>query len=84
MQNRHSVYLTKISTMQIITVELINDNALTLLQQLEQLNILRLVAIKKQSTEQPKRKWAGSISKETATKMLQYVEQSRNEWERNI
>lgn len=70
--------------MQIITVELINDNALTLLQQLEQLNILRLVAIKKQSTEQPKRKWAGSISKETATKMLQYVEQSRNEWERNI
>lgn len=70
--------------MQIITVELINDNALTLLQQLEQLNILRLVAAKKQPVEQPKRRWAGSISKETATKMLQYVEQSRNEWERNI
>ncbi len=70
--------------MQLITVELINDNALTLLQQLEQLNILRLVAAKKQSTEKPKRQWAGSISKETAAKMLQYVEQSRNEWERNI
>jgi len=83
-QNRHSVYLTKIVPMQLITVELINDNALTLLQQLEQLNILRLVAAKKQSAEKTKRQWAGSISKETATKMLQYVEQSRNEWERNI
>ena len=70
--------------MQTITVELINDNALALLQQLEQLNILRLVAAKKQATEQPKRRWAGSISKETATKMLHYGEQSRNEWERNI
>lgn len=70
--------------MRIITVELINDKALTLLQQLEQLNILRLVVAKKQPTGQPKRRWAGSISKETATKMLQHVEQSRNEWERNI
>ena len=70
--------------MQIITVELINDNALTLLQQLEQLNILRLVATKKQTATKPKRKWAGSLSKETANKLLQYVEQSRNEWERGI
>jgi hypothetical protein len=70
--------------MQIVTIELLNDNALTLLQQLEQLNILRLVASKKEPVEKPKRKWAGSLSKETATKMLQYVEQSRNEWERNI
>lgn len=28
--------------------------------------------------------WAGSISKETAKKMLQHVEQSRNQWERKI
>lgn len=70
--------------MQIITVELINENALTLLQQLEQLNILRLVATKKQAADQPKRRWVGSISQETATNMLQYVEQSRNEWKRNI
>lgn len=70
--------------MQIITVELINDKALMLLQQLEQLNILRLVAAKRQATEQPQRQWAGSISKETANKMLEQVEQDRNEWERNI
>jgi len=70
--------------MQIITVELINENALQLLQQLERLNILRLVVANKKSTKQPKRQWAGSISKETAKRMLQNVEQSRNEWERNI
>lgn len=70
--------------MQIITVELINEDALNLLQQLEQLNILRLLSNKKQPRIQTKRKWAGSISKETANKMLQYVEQGRNEWERNI
>ncbi len=70
--------------MQIITVELINDNALTLLQQLEQLNILRLVNTKNQTVKQPKRRWAGSISQETASKMLKHLEQSRSEWERNI
>ncbi|MEM6320770.1 MAG: hypothetical protein AAF960_24095 [Bacteroidota bacterium] len=70
--------------MQIITVELINENALALLEQLEQLNILRLVTPQKQANNQPKRKWAGSISKETADKLLQHIEKSRNEWERNI
>ena len=73
----------KNSAMQIITVELLNDNALIILQQLEQLNILRLVTAKKQA-EKPKRQWAGSLSKETASKMLHYLEQSRGEWERNI
>lgn len=69
--------------MQIITVELLNDHALNLLRQLEQLKILRLVSAESQ-TDKPMRQWAGSISKETAAKMLQEVDQSRNEWERNI
>ena len=75
--------MKKIRTMQIITVELINEKALTLLQQLEQLNILRLVAVKKQE-KKPNRQWAGSISKDTAEKMIRYLDQSRNEWERTI
>ncbi len=70
--------------MQIITVELLNDNALPLLQQLEQLNILRLIDAKKQGNDQPRRLWAGSISEETADKMLQHLNESRDEWERNI
>ncbi len=68
--------------MQIITVELLSDHALSLLQQLERLKVLRLVTDKK--TETPKRRWAGSISKKTANKMLKKLDQSRSEWERNI
>lgn len=69
--------------MQIITVELLDDKALALLKQLEQLHILRFVTTEKQ-TAQPRRQWAGSISKETAKSMLKQLEQSREEWERNF
>lgn len=69
--------------MQVITVELLNDKALKLLQQLESLNVLRLVTPKKKNIV-TKRKWVGSISKQTAQKMLSFTEQSRQEWERNI
>jgi len=69
--------------MQVITVELLHEQALALLQQLEKLNILRLVAAKKPE-EKPRRQWAGSISKDTGARMHQYVTESRAEWERNI
>jgi len=65
-----------------VKVELLNDKALALLQQLEQLNILRLVK-GDDSAKAPKRQWAGSISKETASELLEYVDQSRKEWDRN-
>jgi len=71
--------------MQTVVVKLTNEKALNLLQQLEQLNIIELITQnKKVNTEKTKRSWAGSISKETANKMLKYVEESRNEWDRNI
>ncbi|MBK8045195.1 MAG: hypothetical protein IPK21_22640 [Haliscomenobacter sp.] len=52
-----------------IKVELLSDKALALLLQLEQLNILRLVR-SGDMEEKPKRQWAGSISKETASELL--------------
>ena len=68
--------------MRIITIELINDKVLNLLKQLEQLNLLKLIPSQPES--KPKnRNWAGTLSQETAGKMLQNVEESRNEWERN-
>ncbi|MEM1328690.1 MAG: hypothetical protein AAGI23_22230 [Bacteroidota bacterium] len=71
--------------MQTVTVELMSDKALALLQQLEQLHILRFVQLQKRvKTDLPKRKWGGSISKSTAKQMIQYTEQSRGEWERTI
>jgi len=68
--------------MQIITVELLNDNALRLLQLLEQLKIIKLSAPKIEPPIHPRKKWAGAISKGTAAKMLHHVEQTRREWER--
>ncbi|MCB0518431.1 MAG: hypothetical protein H6577_13395 [Lewinellaceae bacterium] len=69
--------------MQIVSVELLNEEALKLLQVLEQMKLIRLSPKTDAAAPvQPKRKWAGSISKETAAKMLEHVEQSRNEWER--
>jgi len=70
--------------MRLVTVELLNDKALALLRQLEQLKVLRLVLPGRKETDEPKRQWAGSISKETASKMLRSLNQSRNEWDRNI
>jgi hypothetical protein len=68
--------------MKIITIELLNDEALKLIKHLEILKILRLVNENKQ-TNTTKRRWAGSLSKETASKMINHVNESRNEWERN-
>jgi hypothetical protein len=67
--------------MQIVKVELLKEQALKLLQQLEELKILRLVP---PQSDHPiaSRKWAGSISKETARRMLQHSQQIRNEWDR--
>ncbi len=69
--------------MNIIQVEILNEQGLKLLKQLEKLNILRLIRPERKKVL-PKRSWAGSISKETAEKMLQEVEQSRNECDRTI
>ena len=59
-----------------IKVELLNDQALALLQNLEQLNILRLVKAD-DSAKAPKRQWAGSISKETAAELLEYIKSTK-------
>jgi hypothetical protein len=68
-----------------VTIELYNQSALQLLKQLEEMNILKLIVPVKKTVERPKkRRWAGSISRETGDKMLNYLEKSRNEWERNI
>jgi hypothetical protein len=66
-----------------IKVELLSDKALVLLQQLEQLKILRLITSDDTETA-PKRRWAGTISKKTAGELLEHIDQSRKEWERDF
>lgn len=69
--------------MQLVTVELLNDRALKLLKELEEMNILRLITQEKSGVER-RCKWAGTISQETGDKMLKHVDEDRDSWERNI
>ena len=56
---------------------------MAILEQLERLNLIRLVD-QHRTRQREKRNWIGVISKETGEKMLRHVDNSRNEWERNI
>lgn len=69
--------------MAVVTLELLNENAINLLKELEAMHIVRLIQsdVKKQKQTTSKSRYAGTISKKTATMLLKHVEQSRNEWE---
>jgi CMP-2-keto-3-deoxyoctulosonic acid synthetase len=73
--------LFKVFTMKVVKVELLNDNALKLLELLEQLKIIK-IGPKIDANNASKKQWAGAISKETATNMLQHIEKTKSEWER--
>jgi hypothetical protein len=71
--------------MKTVTVEIKNDQALTLLESLESMHILKIV--KNENTQGIKKnseRFAGSISKETAQKLKKHIAKIREEWERDI
>jgi len=72
--------------MQTIKVEIQSEAVLVLLRQLEKLGLLNISSMDDEPVTEKKtsRKWAGTLSKETGAKMLEHVNQSRNEWERDI
>jgi hypothetical protein len=69
--------------MSVVTLELLNDNALNLLKQLENMQIVRFVKSDIEKSKKPisESRFVGTVSKETATLLLNHVEQTRNEWE---
>ncbi len=69
--------------MSVVTLELLNDNALNLLKQLENMQIVRFIKLDTGKSPQniSKSRFVGTISKETANLLLNHIEQSRNEWE---
>jgi len=70
-----------LKNMQRITIELLTEDAIQRVKKLEEQNIVRVItpAIQKKKS---RRKWAGSLSKETARRMLESLDKSRNEWNR--
>lgn len=68
-----------------ITYEILNDQVLVILQQLEQLQLLRVKPEENpilNPGSKPKRRWAGSISKEDGKLFLQHVYTMRHESDR--
>ncbi len=69
--------------MQTITIELRNEHALRLLQDLEKLDIIRLVSVPEKRNSVAQR-FRGTISKQTATQLQEQLQSMRGEWQRDI
>lgn len=72
--------------METLTIELKKAKGMALLEDLEALDIIKI--IRKKTPPKPPGKlsdmFRGSITAEEADKFNEYVKKSRNEWERNI
>lgn len=69
--------------MKTVTIELLSEEVLSLLENLENLSLIRLLD-KTETKESDFKSLAGSISKESAEKLRQHTTQMRNEWEREF
>jgi hypothetical protein len=76
---------TSLNRMSPILVEPLSEKAYELLQQLEALNILRVVKPEAEAPTPPvPRKWAGSIPATSAEAWDKHLQEIRGEWERDI
>ncbi len=68
--------------METVTVELKNKKALKLLEELEELDIIKLHKTEdKKPTQDKASKYWGFMSKQNADALLKHTEEGRNEWE---
>ena len=73
-----------VAKMKTVTIEIINDNALALLHNLENLHLIRVVEDKKNSSKQKlSDRFAGCLSSERTEELQNELTQMRKEWERD-
>jgi hypothetical protein len=79
--------------MQTFVVEVLNEKAVSLLRDLEDLEIIRLIPQEPELVEEPKQnrvsgqlseQFWGAITPEVAADLHRQLEEMRNEWERDI
>lgn len=73
--------------MEIITLQINNEKAYKLIEDLEALDIVKVLKKNKPTSKSKVLKpseYAGIISKKAANFMVMNIEQSRNEWERDF
>jgi len=66
--------------METILVQINNDKALKLLQELEELKIIKLLKRNESSGTSLSEKYAGKLSEPTVEKLQQHIKQSRDQW----
>jgi len=70
--------------MRIVTVEIENDIALSLLKNLESMHVLRVIENKTvHEKRKPSERFAGCLSAERTDELQQELAQMRKEWERD-
>ena len=70
--------------METVIVQLTNQNALSLLQKLEELHIIKLLKKNISSEQNLAEKFAGKLPPAIADELQKYITQSRSEWDGNI
>ena len=79
--------------MQTFVVEVLNEKAIPLLRDLENLDVIRLISQEPEPVDQPKpnqpagrvsEQFRGIISPELAADLHRQLDEMRNEWERDI
>jgi hypothetical protein len=66
--------------METVLLEIINNKAYRLLEDLEDLNIIKVLNKSKQPQQKLSEKYAGKLPSEIADQLQDYVTKSRNEW----
>lgn len=70
--------------METVLIELTNQNAKKLLQEMEALNLIKLLKENISENKTLSEKYAGKLPSAIADELQDFVSQSRNEWNRNI
>ena len=67
--------------METIVVQITNNKALKLLQELEELHLIKLLKRNADNSEKLSEKYAGKLSADTVEKLQEHLDQSRKEWD---
>jgi hypothetical protein len=66
--------------METIVIQITNNKALKLLQELEELHLIKLLKRNTDTSQKLSEKYAGKLSSKTVEKLQQHIQQTRNEW----
>ena len=67
--------------MDTLLIQVTNQNAYSLLNELEKLHLIKVLKKESTSTQNLSEKFAGKLPLDAAKKLQEHIKQSRNEWD---